>query len=633
MSNRASRILFQLWAFIGLIVFGLMLLHESASSTFFGRYSTSYALSLGLVLMTIVLALVGWWLVARNQLTRLLPQSPLLAWLMTLLCLGFIGVFWLFAPGASFLPAIALFRVYIVTVAIGLTLFYLMETQTTLSQLPQWSWIVIVIVGIGITLALTITYIGQVPETRYYDEPLVANYGWTCAQDGIMGIDMLPPRDTPYLAFVVPIAYCAPGYLMQWFGTTLTVARSFGILIVWLAIPFIYMTAKQSYGLPEAIFASLIVMMFALSHNHLRSDPYVTFALAVALWGYIRSKDTPALWLHFIVGFFLATIIEGHQLGIRFIPIFVLLYLWDYVQAIRQQKRWLWHMPFFAFALGGLSYLPLYYWVHVIWWGQTDLLGTIELLQQGYDEQLTVGGDVTFWERIWDNTREWFLTYPVRHPAEVMLLTVGIITALWRRDKLDRLLLFVFGLSVVLYLYIAPKPTVYYWVHHLPLVALFGAGFLHRLRHSDNTSRTVMLIPILAVTIFQASHYIKAGQSTQNANQVMAIGFDIDIHLPDDIDTVTGHQVYFYGLADRTFYDSNTYAYLSVSEANAEYNINPLQAIIWTRGLDEHPSLADYIEAEAMVAVRCYTTNFFSRETVLYVLPQFVETIEQTGCN
>ena len=131
---------------------------------------------------------------------------------------------------------------------------------------------------------------------------------------------------------------------------------------------------------------------------------------------------------------------------------------------------------------------------------------------------------------------------------------------------------------------------------------------------------------------FFLSQMTLATRPSQSADRVMEISFDIEENLPPELDVITGHQVYFWGLSGRTFYDSNTYSKLSIPEASAEYNINPPQAVVLSRGLDEHPRIRSYIEEEAMIPVRCYPTNFFGRQTILYVLPEFVESIPEQSC-
>ncbi|MGB7342168.1 MAG: glycosyltransferase family 39 protein [Phototrophicaceae bacterium] len=634
MQQRVTDYLLRLWLIIAVACFGLMLLHKSDVPSILGRYSPSYTIGLAIVLLTILLASISVVLSSQHKLpnyTHYLTYP-----IQGFIVIGssiFIPLFWLFLPIATGQPAIGLFRVYIVMLVIVFTIFLLWRSQNQIS-LPTIMWSIILLIGIILAIILTIRYIGKVPATLYFDEPLVANYAWTCVHRGVIGVEMLPPRDTAYLVLAAPIAYCIPGFFMQVFGTSLTIARIFGILIIWIATPFVYFTAKRLYGKGAAIIAALVMLLFALSHNHLRSDPYVTFVLAVTLYGYIRAREDRSIWLHLMIGFVLATVIEGHQLGIRFIPIFTLFYIWDYIQVIRQDKRWVWYRPFFAYAIGGLIYAVIFYLIHIVWWAQTDMSGAIDLINFAYDEQLIVGGNVSFWQRIYNNIFGWFVPYIIYHPVEILLLTIGIMGAIWRNQKNDRFLLLFFGFSWVLYIYITPKPTPYYWVHHLPLVALFSGGVIHALTNPDQPKRIPLqaIISILMIFIFYTVHIIDRSQITQNADRVMSISFDIDANLPNDIQVITGHQVYFYGLANRDFYDSNTFSKLTIPQAVERYQIEAPQAIVYTLGLDEHPSLQNYIQQQGMIPIRCYPTNFFSRQTILYVLPQYAEAIPELDC-
>lgn len=579
----------------------------------------------------IVVALIGWYLAECDSLPQL-PRLPHpLRYGLVLITLAAIAIFWIFMPGATFLPAIALFRIYIVAVMSGIAFVYLTGNDILL---PAMTWRVLFITGVILAVTLTIRYIGTIPASLYYDEPLIANYGWTCAQNNVMGIEMLPPRDLDYIKMTVPLVYCIPGFFMKYFGTTLSIARLQGILIIWLATPMMYWMAKRLYGVEAAIVATIVMLLFPLMHNYLRSDPYVAFILTVALYCFTRAREHPAWYLHFLTGFSLAFSIDAHQIGLRFVPVFGLLYLWDYIHIIREQKRFVFYRPFFLFAIGGFVYAGIYYLIHVVWWTQTDLMGVFDLINTAYAEQLTVGGNVGFWQRILNNLSVWFITYGVRHPVEVLVLFTGMIAAVRQFQKPDRFLLYVFWLSWVLYFFIAPKPTPYYLVHHLPLVALFAGSLVHGIvKYREHTVRLVAVFPVLVLMVFFTANILRASQSGQNADRLMDISFDIDAQLPDDVQMVTGHQVYFWGVAHRDFYDANTFAKHTVNEAIAEWGISPPDAIIWSVGLDEHAALSDYIESEQMVAVRCYPTGFFGGQTILYVLPQFAEQIVSTDCD
>jgi len=580
---------------------------------------------------TIVIALTGWYLAEHNRLPQLpgLPRS--LRYGLMLITLATIAIFWIFMPGTTFLPAIALFRIYIVAVLSGVVFVYLYASTDHDILLPAMVWRVLFITGVILAVTITVRYIGRIPASLYYDEPLVANYGWTCARDYVTGVEMLPPRDTDYLRVAIPIVYCIPGFFMKYFGTTLAIARLQGILIIWLAAPLIYFMAKRLYGIEAAIIATIVMLLFPLMHNHLRSDPYVAFILTVSLYCYTRAREHPAWYLHFLTGFALAFSIDAHQLGLRFVPVFGLLYLWDYIRAIREQKRFMVYRPFFIFAIGGFFYAGIFYVLHVIYWANTDLTGALELINVAYDEQLTVGGNVGFWQRILNNISPWFIIYVVRHPVEMLILSAGMITAVRQFQESDRFLLYIFWLSWILYFFISPKPTPYYLVHHLPLVALFAGNFVHST--VKNGVHPASVFPVLVVLVFFTANILLASQSGQNADRLMDISFDIDAQLPEDVQMVTGHQVYFWGLAYRDFYDANTFAKHTVDEAIAEWGISPPDAIVWSVGLDEHAALSAYIESQQMVAARCYPTWFFGGQTILYVLPQFAEQVEHTTCN
>jgi hypothetical protein len=143
----------------------------------------------------------------------------------------------------------------------------------------------------------------------------------------------------------------------------------------------------------------------------------------------------------------------------------------------------------------------------------------------------------------------------------------------------------------------------------------------------------LLLFPLVLVIAWQSAHIIRSGGAVQSAEEPMVISFDIDANLPAEVRSVTGHQVYFYGLARRQFLDLNTFAENDVPAAVEQWGIAPPQAIIMTRGLDEHSTIRDYITEQEMIAVRCYPSHFFGGQTLLYVLPQFADAVLPLVCD
>ena len=109
--------------------------------------------------------------------------------------------------------------------------------------------------------------------------------------------------------------------------------------------------------------------------------------------------------------------------------------------------------------------------------------------------------------------------------------------------------------------------------------------------------------------------------------QLVAIGEEVDALLPEHLHRVSGWQVYYYGLADREYTNTETFIERPAIEWEVAYEVQPPQVILLTLGLDDvHQPIHDTIAEQELALAQCFAHTMFSGQTHLYLpkhdLPQ-----------
>ena len=109
----SRRALLSIWAFVSLVVLGLMLLHQSDDGRFFGRYSLTYAATLGAMLLLTLGACVTAGLAWAGRLPAFSRPLPLRLGAALALGLPLAALlYWKFLPGSRTDPGPTLFLLY-----------------------------------------------------------------------------------------------------------------------------------------------------------------------------------------------------------------------------------------------------------------------------------------------------------------------------------------------------------------------------------------------------------------------------------------------------------------------------------------------------------------------------------------
>ncbi len=601
-----------------------MLAHTSEPATVFGRYSPTYVVMLCIMLGATIAAGLGYALARMGRLPTLpmhLPQSRTFAWAVVAGGTALLGLMWLFLPGSSHLPPMILFRLYLAALIFA-GMLILLRASGTFGLLLSERWSTLLVIAlITLAVALTALYVGQVPPSRYFDEAWVANWGWTLFTTGEARALMFPRRPLEYSALATWLPLPALGAWLNVTGVTLEMARLFWLFLGWLGAPFIYLTAHRLYGKVAALFALALACILPLSHDYVRADMFVSTTVAAALYCLVRARDTGSLRWHFAVGVLAAMAVEGHQYGARFAFVFGFVYLVDYLWLLWKERRWQWNPAFWAYVAGGLSYLAVFILIHAVVWGNINVVSAIDVLRKFYANESAISNAPTLLNRIVDVTQVWTVRYLVEHPIELMLAFFGMLAAFRRRRQEDILLLATLLLSLGLFLFMLTHPNPYYWIHNLPFIAVLAGAFLAEIAGAHKTVLNfAALAGMGAVVILLSANIHLTATRSQNADRLIEIGEEINAMLPEEIERVAGWQVYYFGLSDRQFVSTENFIDKPGEDWLRDWNVEPPQAIILTRGLDDmHQNIYDYISANGMAVAQCFESDSFGRETALYL--------------
>ncbi len=621
---------FIIWLITGIIVLAVMLTHVSVPATILGRYSPSYAAGLAVAVASLIAAAFGWWLTARGtlaKLARLVPTGQPFAYGVIISSVLLLALLWWYLPGSRGVnPAMALFHLYVC----GLVLMGMLALLRASGQfdvpVPHWLRRLGPTLLIALAVLLTVVFLGDVPPSRYYEEPYVANFAWSTYQLGRPDTTMVPEFTLEYLAMPASAFYPLLGLWYDLFGLTLDTSRLFWLLLGWLSVPFIFLSARRLYNPTAAYLAATLAALFLIMHNYVNPTLYVPAAVAMTLYFSLRGRDAGAsLGWHFAAGLIVTTAIEGHAYGVRFSVAFGLYYLVEYGQMLLKVRRWRWNPGFWVFVAGGLTGAVLYTLLHGYYWMGSDISGMLASLQQSYELERAYGGnEVNQWSSNLRLTWEWLREYPALHPIEAAVALWGLLVALRRRSSADRMLVTIYLPSLLLLSAMIAHFNLYYWVHNLPFVAILGgamlAGLAGQLKQASAFNLAALML-IMGVGALQLTNIALEARKSQDHDHLIDIGYAIDAVLPDHVQRVAAWHIYYYALYQREMVGTTSFK-VPYQEWPEALGIEPPQAIAITVGLDDvRDELWDYIEAADMKLAQCWSHPSFGRSTQLYLLP------------
>lgn len=615
---------------ISLLAFGLMLLHQSDNAVLFGRYSASYLMQLGMMLLCLLVTGGLTLLSGRGKLPdvlAILPVTPLSAGLIGLAGVVFFPAFWWFLPGARQQPAIALFTVYITGSLMGVWLLALRRVKAHQLMLPpRWDWLPLII-ALLLTALLTALYLGKIPPTNMFytfDEAWLVDWGRSMYLTGQPVVSSMPHQPPGFVA-IWSILMPLEGAWVNTVGVSLASGRLFWLIIAWLSAVPIYLTAKILYGRGAAITAVCGALLLPLAHSYIRADLFVPLALSAGLYLLISGQHNGGRWRYFAAGALLALAVEGHVLAARFALLIGLFYTLNYLRRMLLARRLLWDGAFGLFAAGGLTYAVLYLFLHTVLWG-LPLTSLLDTGSQYYQVDASIGeaaGTGSGSLRLFNLAQAWVVDYLLLHPVEWGLALIGLCAGLGQRHTPTRLLAALLLLSMILLVVALPKLNVVYWIHHLPLIVLLMGGAVAAVTRTQQPTAAWLSVT-LALVALTGTQIAFSARNTQNVDDLLHVAYEIDAALPDTIDSIAGWEGYYFGLHERHFYNMEALLRVPADAWQSRFGVQPPEALILTSGWDDtFPALIAYKQAAGLVEAWCFRVGSFNGEVRVYVLPEY----------
>lgn len=608
-----------IWLFISVVVLAFMLLHRSDDPRFLGRYSTSYAASLA-VMLGFVLVAGG----AFRWADRLpsLPHSR--GFTAALVAVGLVGLalFWRFF-GSWNVPAPALFRCYIAGVILVGLVLQVRRTAGEAASLPRWVYGAAMGLVLVSALGLTALYLGQVPPSRFFDEPWEINRSWTIYRTHSFGTFMYPLYPQAQNAIVSGLRSIA-GYWMGLIGPGLEQARLFYLLVGgWLALPFLYLTARKLYGATAGLCALAIATFLPLMHTYARPDGTVAAAVAAALYCFFTARENGSRLRHYLTGLLAAAAFEGHPYGLAFTAAFGLVYLFEYGRRGLKEGRWSPDAALVSFIGGGITY--------GLFFAATRLLvipgglSNIGQIAERYQSETLISGRAgdTPVTRLINVNLEYYGGYFAIASPEVVMLVLGMAAAFFRRRTSDWYLLTIALLAFGLLLFLITHNAPYYFLFYMPFVALFGGALLAQISGELDARRVrwagLMAAAAAGVLFIAHTVLVTSNAAEQSAEDFRQVGRAVAQLVPPDV-TIAGWQAYYLGMPERERFVATENFYYDYLGTPDQWGVPKPEAVILTRGLDDNqPRIYNYLQEMKLRPAYCFPMREYGGEAVLYL--------------
>ena len=367
--------LYRLVALTLFIVFIAMSLRTSVYPTILGRYSQRYAIYLLQVLVLVFCSIFLSFPVIRNRLFRqtVMPMPDR----------HFQCVFW---PGMALMVSGYLINQWLSTVnqwpfwltylidAICVSIFFglLLFLYRQLRWKEEFRWLSAKRIVLGLCLihvGVMVIAFGDYPTLFTNDEPLELGdsifYARTFGEMNSINLEWNKDNwlDHQFIIYLYGLLQLLTriGWLQ---------ARMISLLLSLVATPFLFLAARKLYGNLGAWATALLAFHIPLHYNWIRSDPWVTTAVAITILTFLIAHDSEqmirkAKTASFACGFFVLSTIEGHFYGGIFVLMFSAHYIGKQCQHFRNEGFRL-RSDVLFFGLGSATFAAFWVWYHLL---------------------------------------------------------------------------------------------------------------------------------------------------------------------------------------------------------------------------------------------------------------------------
>ena len=631
----AQKNIFPLLLAASLFVLLLLARHSSTEPTIMGRWSPRYAAILTiwlLVSLTAALFSVPAWrsFILRRSVWSA-PRSR--AWALVALSLAALPLLhfllrkW-FLPEKD--PVFVLFAALMLIASVSL-MSLLMWRSGMASITVSLSFPAIILALLASQLLLATIYLGQVPGVDIVDETRIIGNSVRQFACPNCFVHLLAERNA-FTWFNHLATWPLIGAWLKAFGAGLLQARFLSLLVAWMGVPFIYLTARKIAGPSAGFVAAICGIVLPLHFVTARTDVWVATTVSIALCCFTLARGhegSSRPILSFFCGFFALSAIEGHAYGIGFALMFGALHVPALLRVLRGRSTENERGTVTGYFAGSLCFFLLWVLYHIVLSG-VPVAALPGLLQATLDYESGIAGPGSGVGLLLNYIRRFTQRLLYDNPYVLFLAAPGLMLA-FRQDRaaLRPSLTTAVGGGIVILLLLAHF-SVQYFVFFLPFFCLFSGAGLSGLFPAPETAaspgKTLVslgtLFVVLAFVLLNALQLDETAtlqqESNERARAIVSIGQEIDQMLPVKDIVVAGTPEIYLGMTWRLNYG----AFCGYTHGDPVYwPLDQPQAVISTPGWDKGcHRLADWLIDHDFQPVRCFSVPGLGHETTILLL-------------
>ncbi|MCY4526527.1 MAG: hypothetical protein OXB89_07945, partial [Anaerolineaceae bacterium] len=371
--------------------------HTSTDPTILGRWTPRFAALLATwFLVTVTLTVLSVPTLRSRILRRSVwPASRRRAWALVAVCLAalpplyFLLRKWLL-PQLD--PVLALIAALVLVAFVSLALLMMWRSgMASVAVSPPFAAIILALLAGQLLFAAN--YQGYVPAFDAFDENRIIGNSVRQFSSPHRFVHLQADRNA-FTWFNHLATWPLVGAWLQVFGAGLLQARFLSLLVAWLGVPFVFLTARKLSGLSAAFIAAICGIVLPLHLVLARTDVWVATTISIALCCFTLARDqegSRARVLSFLCGFFALSAIEGHAYGIGFALMFGALHLPALVRTLRGRSTGNDRMTVSGYAAGSFSFLLVWVVYHVVLPG-AKVAALPDIMQASLDYERGIGG-------------------------------------------------------------------------------------------------------------------------------------------------------------------------------------------------------------------------------------------------
>ena len=627
---------FPLLATASLVVLLLLARHTSTGPEILGRWSPGFAALLAIQALATLSLTVLCFPALRK---RILKRSEWLAsrrkaWAQVLAMLAALVLFhallrnWIF-PAKD--PIQALIVAFLLIFVVSLTLLMMWRngsaTLIVRIRLPLLFFFFIVV-----NLLLVSLFLGKAPPIAIWDETQAVGTSVRQFLFPDRFIHLRAHRNASTWFYNLGMWVLTGGWL-NIFGVGILQARFFSLLVAWLGVPFLYLTASKLSGRKAAYIAAVLGLALPLHFVTARPDVWVATAFSIALCCYVHARNPEATrpgLLCCLCGFFAFSSVDGHPYGIAFTLMFCVLFLPSFIRMIRGNGNKHAQNRISGFVAGCAGYLVLWIMYHIALPG-VNLAAIPQLLNATIEYETSMAGETSGPGRFSEYALRLAHNLLYYHPYAAVLTLFSLVVCLLKgRKEVHETLLFAAGVAVILLILMAHFSP-HYLVFFLPFVCLWSGTGLSALFPASvkpyfRNGPQWPLGPIYFVSAFLLLGTIQLTEiatlytdSLKSTRAFISIGQEIDRMLPDENIVVAGTVETYLGMTWRMNYGGSCGFTWGDDKS---WPLDSPRAVIYTQGWDMGcDSLPEWLNDHDFRPARCFTGHDLGEGTTVLFLP------------